>query len=148
MLPKQKTQRRSSRGSLSFLGLCSRAANAANRWAQFSQVRDAESSSCSRDVPLSRGFDGSDGIKAGSDGSDAGVPQVCVASWGKLFTHSAAEGKPPAGDPRRGQPSSMHYAGGKSNNKRTGNDTWRPGFIKEDATGRRVFALRADADPV
>lgn len=47
--------------------------------------------------------------------------------------------KTPAGDPHRGQPSSMHYAGVKFNNERMGNDTWRPGFIKEAATGRGMF---------
>lgn len=73
------------------------------------------------------------GLKWDQKGATLGCHRLCCFV-GKTVYSLSNRRKTPAGDPHRGQPSSMHYAGVKFNNKRMGNDTWRPGFIKEDAT--------------
>lgn len=73
-----------------------------------------------------------------AQGRDAEAIALCV-----LRGENCLPAQQPKENPCRrsyeGQPSFMHYATVKFNNKRMGNDA-RPGFIKEDTTGRRMFS--------
>lgn len=73
-----------------------------------------------------------------TQGRDAEATALCVLC-GENCLRAQQLKENPCRRSSEGQPSFMHYAGVKFN-KRMGNDTWRPGFIKEDTTGRRMFS--------
>lgn len=100
---------------------------------------DVESSSSSQDFSFSRGFDGSESIKLGSEWSHTGT--WCWSHRFELFSGGNRLLKPLQANLTQATP--LHYATVKFNNKRRGNDTWRPGFIthKGDAVGRCMYSL-------